>query len=99
MRHCLTRPLLAGIVLLAATARLAAQTPEARNLATDTLQPADYMLFYPVSRIRTNGGQTLHVFVSEITPSGDGVRFTWRNPATKPRPKEVVIKTKQFKWL
>lgn len=93
--HCL----LAGLVSGAAATPLAAQTAEVRNLATDTLQPTDYKLFYPISRIRTNGGQTLHVFVSEITPAGNGIRFTWRNPATRPRPKDVIITTKQIKWL
>ena len=99
MRHCFTRSCLAGIVLLSATARLAAQTPEARNLATDTLQPANPKFFHPISRIRTNGGKTLYIFIARITDKGDGIEFTWRNPMTFPRPKPAFIATKQFKWL
>lgn len=77
-----------------------AQAPEARNLATDTLQPANASYYLPVSRIRTMSGQTLHVFLRESS-SGQGptLEFTWRHPLTLPRPKAVLIKLAQVRWV
>lgn len=77
-----------------------AQAPEARNPATDTLQPANASYRLPVTRIGTMGGQTLYVFLRESS-SGQGptLEFTWRHPLTLPRPKLVLIKLAQVRWV
>ena len=87
-----------GSSLLGGAGRPAAQAPEARHPATDTLQPANPRYYLPVSRISTTGGQLLYVFIAPGRDRGTGVGFTWRNPMTLPRPRPVFIKMDQVKW-
>ena len=100
MRDFYFRVLLTSILLVTSCAYATAQAVEARNLATDTLQPANAKYYLPVSRIRTLKGQTLYVFLRE---SSDGqskvLEFTWRHPLTLPRPKPVIIKLSQVQWV
>jgi hypothetical protein len=87
------------VSLLASSAsRAAAQTAEPRNLATDTLQPANAAYYRPVSRLGTVGGQQLHVFITNVSERGTGIEFTWRNPLAMPRPKPVFITSEQLQW-
>ena len=87
------------LALLASNASLAAaQTAEPRNLATDTLQPANAAYYRPVSRLGTVGGKQLYVFVTSVSERGTGIEFTWRNPLAMPRPKPVFITSEQLQW-
>lgn len=97
MRQSFTQSLLLAGAMLASTARLAAQTPEARNPATDTLQPENASYRVPVSQIGTLGGKRLSVFIKDF--GLDYVLFTWRHPLTLPRPKPVRMTTAQLNWL
>jgi hypothetical protein len=76
-----------------------AQSPEARSLATDTLQPASAKYHFPVSQLGTAGGQKLYVFVTNVSERGNGVEFTYRNPLVLPRPKPVFITSEQLQWV
>ncbi|MFD1873726.1 hypothetical protein [Hymenobacter bucti] len=91
--------LLTGGALLGGASRAAAQTAEPRNLATDTLQPANAAYYRPVSRLGTVGGQQLHVFITNVSERGTGIEFTWRNPLAMPRPKPVFITSEQLQWV
>ena len=94
------RNLLGGAVLTASTAGPAlAQAIEPRNLATDTLQPANARYHYPVSRLGTAKGQQLYVFITNVSERGNGVEFTWRNPLAVPRPRPVFITSEQLHWV
>lgn len=90
--------LLTGSALLGGASRAAAQTAEPRNLATDTLQPANAAYYRPVSRLSTVGGQQLYVFITSVSERGTGIEFTWRNPLAMPRPKPVFITSEQLQW-
>lgn len=96
--------LLFALAVLAAPTRLSAQTPEARHLTTDTLQPENPNYRQAVSQIQTTGGQRLYVFLQHFGPVQaqgvpDQVEFTWRHPQTLPRPKLVRMKTAQINWV
>lgn len=99
MHQKLTNCLLFVGAVLASTARLAAQTSEVRNLATDTLQPENASYYHAVSQIGTMGGKRLYVFLDNFGVAPNLLEFTWRNPMTLPRPKLVRIKTEQIKWV
>lgn len=90
---------LVGSGLLTSASPAAAQTAERRNLATDTLQPANAAYYRPVSRLGTVGGQRLHVFITSVSERGTGIEFTWRNPLAMPRPKPVFITSEQLQWV
>lgn len=90
--------LLTSSALLGGASRAAAQTAEPRNLATDTLQPANAAYYRPVSRLGTVGGQQLYVFITSVSERGTGIEFTWRNPLAMPRPKPVFITSEQLQW-
>lgn len=53
-----------GSLLLGGAGQLLAQTREVRNLATDTLQPANPKYYMPVSRISTANGHLLYAFIT-----------------------------------
>ena len=91
--------LLAGTLTLLAATRAPAQRAEVRNLATDTVQPASAKYRYPVSQLGTAGGQTLYVFITNVSERGNGVEFTYRNPLALPRPKPVFITCEQMHWV
>jgi hypothetical protein len=98
------RVLFVALTGLAVPARLAAQTPDVRHPATDTLQPANPNYRQAVSQIETTGGQRLYVFLQHFGPVQaqgvpDRVEFTWRHPQTLPRPKLVRMPAAQIKWL
>jgi hypothetical protein len=77
-----------------------AQAAEQRNLATDTLQPANASYHMPVTRLGTTTGQRLYVFLRESSNGQTNVlEFTWRHPLSLPRPKLVTIKLDQVQWL
>jgi hypothetical protein len=77
-----------------------AQAAEKRNLATDTLQPANSSYQMPVTRLGTITGQQLYVFLRESSNGQHNVlEFTWRHPLTLPRPKSVTIKLDQVQWV
>lgn len=99
MLFLLTCRLLLPGLLLAAACPAAAQTPEARNLATDTLQPTNAKYHYPVSRMGTVKGQQLYVFITSVSERGTGIEFTWRNPLSLPRPRPVFITSEQLQWV
>jgi hypothetical protein len=90
--------LLASSGLLGSTSLAAAQSAEPRNLATDTLQPANAAYYRAVSRLGTVGGKQLHVFITNVSERGTGIEFTWRNPLAMPRPKPVFITSEQLQW-
>jgi hypothetical protein len=98
MRSFLLLSLLIGSGLLGGAGLAAAQTTEPRNLATDTLQPANANYYHPVSRLGTVGGKQLYVFVTKVSERGTGIEFTWRNPLAMPRPKPVFITSEQLQW-
>jgi hypothetical protein len=99
MRSFLLLSLLIGIGLLGDASLAAAQTTEPRNLATDTLQPANPQRYHPVSRIGTRDGRMLFVFITELDMAGKGVGFTYRHPLTLPRPQLVFLPSDQIAWL
>jgi hypothetical protein len=76
-----------------------AQAPETRNLAVDTLQPANAKLHYPVSRFGSVGGTVFYVFITSVSERGNGLEFTWRNPLVLPHPKPVFITSEQLQWV
>jgi hypothetical protein len=80
-------------------AQAVAQAVEVRNLATDTLQPANANYHAPVSRLGTVGGKQLYVFIISVSERGTGIEFTWRNPLAMPRPKPVFITSEQLQWV
>jgi hypothetical protein len=89
-----------GSSLLGLTTHAHAQTSEARNLATDTLQPVNSSYYMPVTRLGATNGQLLYVFLRESSNGQTNVlEFTWRHPLTLPRPKPVTIKLEQVRWL
>ncbi|QKG53860.1 hypothetical protein [Hymenobacter sp. BRD67] len=90
---------LAAASLLSLASQARAQTTEARNLATDTLQPANAKYHFPVSRLGTAGGKQLYVFITNVSERGNGLEFTWRNPLVLPRPKPVFITSEQLQWV
>lgn len=92
-------PLLSTVFLFTAIGGASAQHTEVRNLATDTLQPADAKYHFPVSRLGTAGGQTLYVFITNVSERGNGVEFTYRNPHSMPRPRPVFITCEQMQWV
>jgi hypothetical protein len=98
MRPFLLVSLLTSSGLLGGTGLAAAQTTELRNLATDTLQPANAKYYMPVSRLGTVGGKQLYVFVTKVSERGTGIEFTWRNPLAMPHPKPVFITNEQLQW-
>ncbi|MDJ0363892.1 hypothetical protein QMK33_01910 [Hymenobacter sp. H14-R3] len=53
-----------------------------------------------MTRIRTLKGQMPYVFLRE---SSDGqskiLEFTWRHPLALPRPKPLIIRLSQIKWV
>jgi hypothetical protein len=93
------RLLSASALALCLATRVMAQSPVVRNLATDTLQPAQAKYHYPVSRLGTAGGQQLYVFITNVSERGNGVEFTYRNPLVLPRPKPVFITSEQLQWV
>jgi hypothetical protein len=93
------RILSANALALCLATRVMAQSPVVRNLATDTLQPAQAKYHYPVSRLGTAGGQQLYVFITNVSERGNGVEFTYRNPLVLPRPKPVFITSEQLQWV
>lgn len=97
--HKIFSKALAASCLCLAAGRAAAQAPETRNLATDTLQPANAKYYFPVSRLAPVNGQPLYVFITNVSERGTGVEFTWRNPLALPRPKPVFITSAQLKWV
>jgi hypothetical protein len=99
MRPFLLILLLTGSGLLGDVGLIAAQTTEPRNLATDTLQPANPKRYHPISRIGTQNGQVLPVFITGLNMDGKGVVFTWRHPLILPRPKMVFLPSDQIAWL
>lgn len=88
-----------GILLLGRAGQLRAQTREVRNLATDTLQPANPKYYLPVSRIGTANGQLLQAFILDGQAGAPSLTFTWRNPMTLPRPKPLTIKMAEVHQL
>lgn len=94
LKYCLL-----GSVLLGGASQALAQAAEARNPATDTLQPADAKLSYPLTRFGSVGGKQYTVFVTSISERGNGLEFTWRNPLVLPRPKPVFITSEQLQWV
>jgi hypothetical protein len=99
MRFLLPLSLLVTCELLSGAYRATAQTTEPRNLATDTLQPANAAYYRPVSRLGTVGGKQLYVFITNVSERGTGIEFTWRNPLAMPRPKPVFITSEQLQWV
>jgi len=90
--------LLSGLLLGRASQALA-QATDAHNPATDTLQPADAKLHYPLSRFCAAGGKQFTVFVTSVSERGNGLEFTWRNPLVLPHPKPVFITSQQLQWV
>jgi hypothetical protein len=86
-------------LVLGLAAQAAAQSPAVHNPAVDTVQPASAKYQYPVSRLGTAGGQTLYVFITNVSERGNGVEFTYRNPLVLPRPKPVFITSEQLQWV
>jgi hypothetical protein len=80
MRPFLLASLLTSSGLLGGASLAAAQTTDPRNLATDTLQPANPKRYHPISRIGTQNGQVLPVFITGLNMDG----------------KDTVIKSKEF---
>jgi hypothetical protein len=95
----LSHLLAASALVLCLASHATAQSTEARNLATDTLQPASAKYHFPVSRLGTSGGQQLYVFITNLSERGNGIEFTWRNPLALPRPKPVFITSEQLQWV
>ena len=93
------KPLLLSTLLLGAASYAGAQTTETRNLAVDTLQPANAKLYYPVSRFGSVGGKVFYVFITSVSERGNGLEFTWRNPLVLPHPKPVFITSEQLQWV
>ena len=91
--------LLASSYLLASAGPAAAQVAEPHNPATDTLQPADAKLHYPVSSFGSVSGKQYYVFITSISERGNGLEFTWRNPLVLPHPKPVFITSEQLQWV
>ncbi|TVT40317.1 hypothetical protein FNT36_12610 [Hymenobacter setariae] len=98
MRFLLVVALFTSGGLFSSTSQAVAQTAEPRNLATDTLQPANAAYYRPVSRLGTVGGKQLYVFITSVSERGTGIEFTWRNPLTMPLPKPVFITSEQLQW-
>jgi hypothetical protein len=99
MRSFLLLSLLIGSGLLSSASLAVAQTTEPRNLAADTLQPANSKHYHPVSRIGTQNGRVLFVFITELDMTGKGVGFTYSHPLILPRPKTVFLTSDQTAWL
>ncbi|RZK23312.1 MAG: hypothetical protein EOO56_05575 [Hymenobacter sp.] len=102
MRRLLTPTLPAcflSTLLLGSAGHAAAQTAETHNPATDTLQPAEAKLHYPVSHFGSVGGKQFYVFITSVSERGNGLEFTWRNPLVLPHPKPVFITSEQLQWV
>ena len=99
MHKVLLYGLATGSLLFGSTGQLLAQTREARNLATDTLQPANPKYYLPVSRLGAANGQVLYVFIPDGQVRGPVLAFTWRNPMTLPRPKPLTIRMAEVQWV
>lgn len=92
--------LLTTVLVFTAIGSATAQHAEVRNLATDTLQPANASYRIPVTRLGTTTGQQLYVFLRESSDARPKVlEFTWRHPLTLPRPRLVTIRLDQVQWL
>jgi len=99
MRIAFLKPFLLSNLLLGCCSYAQAQAPETRNLAIDTLQPANAKLHYPVSRFGSVGGKVFYVFITSVSERGNGLEFTWRNPLVLPHPKPVFITSEQLQWV
>jgi len=85
-------------LLLFAFADAAAQSAEVHHPATDTLQPKGGYYVPPVL-LCTSSGKLHYGFMNEAKAELDGFYFTWRHPASLPRPKPVLIKYTQVRWV
>ena len=99
MRTAFLKLFLLSNLLLGCCGYAVAQAPETRNLAVDTLQPANAKLHYPVSRFGSVGGKVFYVFITSVSERGNGLEFTWRNPLVLPHPKPVFITSEQLQWV
>ena len=90
---------LLGGLLVGGAPRVLAQATETRNPATDTLQPAEAKLYFPVSYFGSVGGKRFTVFITSVSERGNGLEFTWRNPLVLPHPKPVFITSEQLQWV
>ena len=95
----LVQKLLVSSWVLCGTRLAAAQAPETHNPATDTIQPAEAKLHYPVSRFGSVGGKEYYVFITSVSERGNGIEFTWHNPLVLPHPKPVFITSEQLQWV
>jgi hypothetical protein len=85
-------------LLLFAFADATAQSGEVHNPATDTLQPKGGYYVPPVL-LCTSSGKLHYGFMNEAKAELDGFYFTWRHPLSLPRPKPVLIKYTQVRWV
>ncbi|MBF9223719.1 hypothetical protein [Hymenobacter ruricola] len=79
-------------------ANAAAQSAEVHHPATDTLQPKSGYYVPPVL-LCTSKGKLHYGFMNDGTAELEGFYFTWRHPASLPRPKPVLIKYTQVRWV
>lgn len=85
-------------LLLFAFADAAAQSAEVHNPATDTLQPKGGY-YVPPALLCTSSGKVHYGFMDEANAVPYGFYFTWRHPLSLPRPKPVVVKYTQVRWV